>query len=153
MHVLCTAKRPSRDVHTVLAQGGINAALGTVDPEDSWQAHAADTLKEGYWLNEPDLVETLAREAPGGIEDLLRWGADFAATRTGKSCSASSAPTSTGETVTPVTTPAARCTAPFCVAHRSCASTSTTGYTSLACSYTTGGCSAPTGSTWTRGAG
>ena len=84
VRVLCTAKRPSRDAHTVLAQGGINAALGTMDPEDSWQAHAADTLKEGYWLNEPDLVETLAREAPGGIEDLLRWGADFARDDNGK---------------------------------------------------------------------
>jgi succinate dehydrogenase / fumarate reductase, flavoprotein subunit len=78
VHVLCTAKRPSHDAHTVLAQGGINAALATVDPEDTWQAHAADTLKEGYWLNEPDLVETLAREAPAGIEDLLRWGANLA---------------------------------------------------------------------------
>ena len=84
VRVLCTAKRPSRDAHTVLAQGGINAALGTMDPDDSWQAHAADTLKEGYWLNEPDLVETLAREAPGGIEDLLRWGAELARDENGK---------------------------------------------------------------------
>ena len=46
--------------------------------------HAADTLKEGYWLNEPDLVETLAREAPGRIEDLLRWGAELARDENGK---------------------------------------------------------------------
>jgi succinate dehydrogenase / fumarate reductase flavoprotein subunit len=84
VHVLCTAKRPSYDAHTVLAQGGINAALGTMDAEDRWQAHAADTLKEGYWLNEPELVEALAREAPSAIHDLLRWGANLARDENGK---------------------------------------------------------------------
>jgi succinate dehydrogenase / fumarate reductase flavoprotein subunit len=84
VQVLCIAKRPSYDAHTVLAQGGINAALATMDPEDTWQAHAADTLREGYWLNEPELVETLAREAPSAIHELLRWGANLARDENGK---------------------------------------------------------------------
>ena len=45
--VIIVGKRLKKDAHTVLAAGGINAALGTVDPEDSWQQHFADTLREG----------------------------------------------------------------------------------------------------------
>ena len=48
MQVLCVGKRRRDDAHTVLASGGINAALGTMDPEDSWEQRAADTLREGY---------------------------------------------------------------------------------------------------------
>jgi len=44
------AKRASSDAHTVLASGGINAALGTRDSDDSWQQHFADTVREGYLL-------------------------------------------------------------------------------------------------------
>ncbi|WP_129663430.1 FAD-binding protein, partial [Phytoactinopolyspora endophytica] len=44
--VLAVGKRRRQDAHTTLAAGGINAALGTLDPEDSWQQHAADTIKE-----------------------------------------------------------------------------------------------------------
>ena len=47
VQVLCVGKRRHDDAHTVLASGGINAALGTMDPEDSWQQHAADTLERG----------------------------------------------------------------------------------------------------------
>ena len=75
VQVLCVGKRRRDDAHTVLASGGINAALGTMDPEDSWEQHAADTLREGYWLSDPASVELLSREAPGAIEDLVRWGA------------------------------------------------------------------------------
>ena len=42
--VVIVGKRGARDAHSVLAAGGINAALGTVDPEDSWQQHFADTI-------------------------------------------------------------------------------------------------------------
>jgi succinate dehydrogenase / fumarate reductase, flavoprotein subunit len=76
--VLCLAKRSRDDAHTILAAGGINAALATTDPQDSWEQHAADTLREGYWLNDPRAVEILAREAPRAIEELGRWGAGFA---------------------------------------------------------------------------
>jgi succinate dehydrogenase / fumarate reductase, flavoprotein subunit len=78
VQVLCVGKRRRDDAHTVLASGGINAALGTMDPEDSWERHAADTLREGYWLSDPASVELLCREAPRAIEDLVRWGARLA---------------------------------------------------------------------------
>ncbi|MGH3102680.1 MAG: L-aspartate oxidase [Gaiellaceae bacterium] len=78
VQVLCVGKRRRDDAHTVLAAGGINAALGTMDPEDSGEQHAADTLREGYWLSDPRSVELLCREAPSAIDDLVRWGARLA---------------------------------------------------------------------------
>jgi succinate dehydrogenase / fumarate reductase, flavoprotein subunit len=78
VQVLCVGKRRRDDAHTVLASGGINAALATMDPEDSWEQHAADTLRESYWLADPRAVELLCREAPAAIEDLVRYGAQFA---------------------------------------------------------------------------
>jgi succinate dehydrogenase / fumarate reductase flavoprotein subunit len=76
--VVVVGKRPRRDAHTSLAAGGINAALGTVDPEDSWQQHFADTLKEGYFLSDPRVVELMAREAPRAVQELADWGCGFA---------------------------------------------------------------------------
>ena len=78
VQVLCVGKRRRDDAHTVLASGGINAALATMDPEDSWEQHAADTLRESYWLADPRAVELLCRGAPEAIEDLVRYGAQFA---------------------------------------------------------------------------
>jgi len=78
VQVLCVGKRRRDDAHTVLASGGINAALATMDPEDSWQQHAADTLRESYWLADPRTVELLCREAPAAIDDLVRYGAQLA---------------------------------------------------------------------------
>ena len=78
VQVLCVGKRRRDDAHTVLASGGINAALGTMDPEDSWEQHAADTLRESYWLADPRTVELLCRAAPAAIDDLVRYGAQFA---------------------------------------------------------------------------
>lgn len=75
--VLVLGKRPKHDAHTVLAAGGINAALGTMDAQDSWLLHAADTLKEGCYLGDPDAVELLCREAPRAIEELLNYGVPF----------------------------------------------------------------------------
>src|ERR687897_506840 len=76
--------RPRKDAHTVLAAGGINAALGTRDPEDSWQEHFADTLKEGYNLPDPRVVEIMAKEAPRAVYELAEWGAPFAKTPSGE---------------------------------------------------------------------
>jgi succinate dehydrogenase / fumarate reductase, flavoprotein subunit len=76
--VVIVGKRLRKDAHTVLAAGGINAALGTVDPEDSWQWHFADTIREGYFLSDPRTVEIMAREAPAAILELADWGCDFA---------------------------------------------------------------------------
>lgn len=76
--VLTVGKRPRQDAHTSLAAGGINAALGTMDAEDSWQQHAADTIKESYLLADPQTVEIVTRGAERGIRDLERWGMGFA---------------------------------------------------------------------------
>ncbi|NKE60071.1 FAD-dependent oxidoreductase [Lentzea sp. PSKA42] len=76
--VLVVGKRPKADAHTALAAGGINAALATMDEEDSWQQHAADTIKESYLLANPDIVRIVAEQAPRGIADLERWGMPFA---------------------------------------------------------------------------
>lgn len=84
VQVLCVGKRRRDDAHTVLASGGINAALGTMDPEDGWEQHAADTLREGYWLGDPVSVELLCREAPSAIDDLVRWGARLAREEDGR---------------------------------------------------------------------
>lgn len=78
VQVLTVGKRRKHDAHTTLAAGGINAALGTIDPEDSWQQHAADTLRESYFLGDPAIIEVVARNAARGIEDLERWGMPFA---------------------------------------------------------------------------
>ena len=78
VQVLAVGKRRKHDAHTTLAAGGINAALGTMDPEDSWQQHAADTLRESYYLADPAIVEVVTKNAAQGIEDLERWGMPFA---------------------------------------------------------------------------
>src|SRR4029078_4044930 len=82
--VVVVGKRPRLDAHTVLASGGINAALGTRHPEDSWQQHFADTLAEGYLLGDPRVVEIVAREAPAAVEELAEWGCGFARTGDGR---------------------------------------------------------------------
>lgn len=75
--VLAVGKRPKSDAHTSLAAGGINAALATMDAEDSWQQHAADTLKESYFLANPHTVQIVTEGAARGIEDLERYGMPF----------------------------------------------------------------------------
>jgi succinate dehydrogenase / fumarate reductase flavoprotein subunit len=82
--VLVVGKRPRLDAHTVLASGGINGALGTRDPEDSWEQHYADTIREGYLLSHPRVVEIMTKEAPDAILELADWGCEFARTEEGK---------------------------------------------------------------------
>ncbi|MFJ6415758.1 L-aspartate oxidase [Paeniglutamicibacter sp. NPDC091659] len=82
--VLAVGKRPRNDAHTSLAAGGINAALGTMDEDDSWQQHAADTIKESYYLANPHTVEIVARGAAQGIADLERYGMGFAREEDGR---------------------------------------------------------------------
>ena len=76
--VVIVGKRLRKDAHTVLAAGGINAALGTVDPGDRWQHHFADTVIEGHYLGNPRAVEILTREAPAAVLELAEWGCPFA---------------------------------------------------------------------------
>lgn len=84
VEVAVVGARLRKDAHTVLAAGGVNAALGTRDPEDSWQQHFADTFKEGYNLSDPRVVETMAREAPDAVLELAEWGCPFARTPSGE---------------------------------------------------------------------
>ena len=70
--VLAVGKRPTDDAHTSLAAGGINAALATTDPADTWEQHAADTLQESYLLADPRTVQVVTQNAARGI---LRPGA------------------------------------------------------------------------------
>jgi len=76
--VVIVGKRLRKDAHTVLAAGGINAALGTVDSADTWQHHFADTVTEGRFLGNPRAVEVLTREAPAAVLELAEWGCPFA---------------------------------------------------------------------------
>ena len=82
--VVLIGKRSRLDAHTVLAAGGLNAALGTVDPQDSWQQHFADTMREGYSLSDARVVEIMTSEAPAAINELADWGCPFARTSDGK---------------------------------------------------------------------
>ena len=81
---LVLGKRAHGDAHTIWAAGGINASLGSLDPEDRWEIHAADTLDEGHFVNDPTAVETLCKRAPDRIRELAEWGMDFDRTDEGK---------------------------------------------------------------------
>jgi aspartate oxidase len=81
--VTIVGKRLATDAHTVLASGGINAALGTVDPDDEPRWHFADTWSEGYELADPLKVELFVHEAPERIRELDAWGMPFARTEDG----------------------------------------------------------------------
>lgn len=82
--VLVVGKRSKADAHTALAAGGINAALATMDPSDTWQQHAADTIKESYLLANPEIVRVVTEQAARGIEDLERYGMPFAREEDGR---------------------------------------------------------------------
>jgi succinate dehydrogenase / fumarate reductase flavoprotein subunit len=70
--------------HTVMAEGGIAAALADVDERDDWRVHFADTLRGGQYLNHPRMAELHAREAPARVRELEAWGALFDRTRDGR---------------------------------------------------------------------
>ncbi len=70
--------------HTVMAEGGIAAALGNVDPADNWQVHFCDTMRGGQMINDWRMVEIFAKEAPERVYELERWGALFDRTPEGK---------------------------------------------------------------------
>ena len=83
-NVLIISKGKRGDPHTVLARGGINAALGTMDPQDNWVIHAADTLREGEFLADYERVEVLCKNAPDSVNELVNWGARFHREKNGK---------------------------------------------------------------------
>ncbi len=76
-NVLIVSRSKKGDPHTTLARGGINAALATMDPEDNWMVHAADTLREGEFIADYERVEILCKNAPDAINELVGWGARF----------------------------------------------------------------------------
>jgi len=70
--------------HTVMAEGGIAAALAHVDPGDSWQTHFKDTMKGGSFLNHWRMAQLHAQEAPDRVRELEQWGALFDRTPDGR---------------------------------------------------------------------
>jgi succinate dehydrogenase flavoprotein subunit len=70
--------------HTVMAEGGIAASVGNVDPDDNWQEHFIDTLKSGKFLNNWRMAEIFAKEAPERVIELEQWGALFNRTSEGR---------------------------------------------------------------------
>jgi succinate dehydrogenase / fumarate reductase flavoprotein subunit len=69
--------------HTVMAEGGIAAALGNVYPEDNWQVHFRDTMRGGRMINNWRMAQLHAQEAPERVLELERWGALFDRTKDG----------------------------------------------------------------------
>jgi len=70
--------------HTVMAEGGVAAALGNVDDRDNWQVHFADTMRGGQYLNNWRMAELHAKEAPDRVKELEAMGAVFDRTPDGK---------------------------------------------------------------------
>jgi succinate dehydrogenase / fumarate reductase flavoprotein subunit len=70
--------------HTVMAEGGIAAALANVDDRDSWRVHFADTMRGGQYLNNWRMAELHAKEAPDRVRELEAWGALFDRTADGR---------------------------------------------------------------------
>jgi succinate dehydrogenase / fumarate reductase flavoprotein subunit len=70
--------------HTVMAEGGVAAALANVDPQDGWQTHFKDTMNGGKQLNNWRMAQLHAQEAPDRVKELERWGAVFDRTKDGK---------------------------------------------------------------------
>ena len=69
--------------HTVMAEGGIAAALGNVDERDHWKVHFRDTMRGGKFLNVWRMAELHAKQAPGRVRELEEWGAVFDRTKSG----------------------------------------------------------------------
>src|SRR5439155_10194976 len=70
--------------HTVMAEGGIAAALANVDDRDSWRVHFADTMRGGQYPNSWRMAELHAKEAPACVRELEAWGAVFDRTADGR---------------------------------------------------------------------
>ncbi len=69
--------------HTVMAEGGMAAALGNVDPRDNWKVHFRDTMRGGKFLNQWRMAELHAKRAPDRVRELEEWGAVFDRTKDG----------------------------------------------------------------------
>jgi len=70
--------------HTVMAEGGVAAALANVDDRDNWKVHFADTMRGGQYLNNWRMAELFTKEAPDRVKELEAWGAVFDRTEDGR---------------------------------------------------------------------
>src|SRR5262245_5650105 len=70
--------------HTVMAEGGVAAALANVDDRDSWKVHFADTMRGGQYVNNWRMAELHAKESPDRVRELEAWGAVFDRTPDGR---------------------------------------------------------------------
>ena len=70
--------------HTVMAEGGVAAAMGNVDDRDNWRVHFADTMRGGQYLNNWRMAQLHAQEAPARVNELEAWGALFDRTADGR---------------------------------------------------------------------
>lgn len=83
LRVLLLCKSLLGKAHTVMAEGGIAASLGNVDPQDGWKVHFSDTIVEGQFINNWKMAEIFAKEAPERVLELERYGALFDRTSEG----------------------------------------------------------------------
>src|SRR6478672_9911014 len=70
--------------HTVMAEGGVAAAMGNVDDRDNWRVHFADTMRGGQYVNNWRMAQLHAQEAPARVNELEAWGALFDRTNDGR---------------------------------------------------------------------
>lgn len=82
--VMLVSKSLLGKAHTVMAEGGIAASLGNVDPDDSWKVHFSDTVVEGQSINNWKMAEIFAKEAPDRVIELEHYGALFDRTSDGR---------------------------------------------------------------------
>lgn len=82
--VMLVCKSLLGKAHTVMAEGGIAASLGNVDPDDNWKVHFSDTVVEGQFINNWKMAEIFAKEAGDRVLELERYGALFDRTPEGK---------------------------------------------------------------------
>jgi succinate dehydrogenase / fumarate reductase flavoprotein subunit len=83
LHTACVSKIYPTRSHTVAAQGGINAALGNMGPDD-WRFHMYDTVKGSDWLGDQDAIEYMTKNAPAAVIELEHYGVPFSRTPAGK---------------------------------------------------------------------
>jgi succinate dehydrogenase / fumarate reductase flavoprotein subunit len=82
--VLVVCKSLLGKAHTVMAEGGVAAAMHNVAYQDSWEVHFADTMKGGKLINDWQMAEIHAKESPDRVLELERWGAVFDRTWQGR---------------------------------------------------------------------
>src|SRR3954465_6702349 len=70
--------------HTVMAEGGMAAAMGNVDDRDNWKVHFADTMRGGQYLNNHRMAQLPAQQAPDRVKELEAWGSVFDRTKDGR---------------------------------------------------------------------